>query len=389
MQARRAAIVVAIVLGLSACTTETVTVSGSSSSGSSSTSTSASASPTGATLADGSSLPASCSGHPVASQTVAFVADGRAWAIDPATQQLSCLFRVTDPGPFTFGPQGDRVLLTDLRVRGLTADAPTWPGGSGTPSVFDWGHPIGLAIVYADGSGSVRKRLMDDGSTETLGDLPSGTYQAVAYHPSGLALGFIIDEGKRQGIWISSNEGKDPQRLVFSRPDTVFSSIAFSPDGQRIWWIAQHAGALSEIHYMDLADRSGFSQVLSRGLAPTAHGLLLAPSGPLMAATQGTTCDQEQAMVIDDQGAHAAGPATGGPTHAIGWLDAKTLLVAQGGCGAPVDLYGVTWHGSSGGNALLVSRVDVGATRTVLRNAPTDVPAPPQDASPAPPGGVG
>ena len=67
--------------------------------------------------------------------------------------------------------------------------------------------------------------------------------QSIAYHPSGLALGFIVDEGQRQGIWLSSNEGKDPQRLVFSRPDTTFSSVAFSPDGTRIFWIAQHAGA--------------------------------------------------------------------------------------------------------------------------------------------------
>jgi hypothetical protein len=230
---------------------------------------------------------------------------------------------------------------------------------------------------------------MDDGHTEKLSELPSGAYQAIAYHPSGLALGFIVDEGSRQGIWISSNEGKDPERLVYSKPDTVFSSVAFSPDGQRIWWIAQHAGALSEIHYMDLDDRSGFSTVLSRGLAPSAHGLLLAPSGPLMAATQGASCGEEQAMVIDDQGAHVVGASGAGPTHAIGWLDARTLLVAQGGCGEPTNLFGVSWHGSATGGGLLVSGVDIGATRTILRDAPTEVPGPPNDATPAPPGGVG
>ena len=340
----RTAFVLMIVLACSACTTETVTVSAPASSAAASPTTTLS--PTGATLADGSALPASCEGKQRPSQTVAFVADGRAWAMDPRTQTLSCLFEVTDPGPFSFGPQGDRVLLADLQVQGVGPDAPTWPAGHETPPVYDWGHPIGLAIVYSDG-GDPRKRFMDDGHTEKLSELPSGAYQAIAYHPSGLALGFIVDEGSRQGIWISTNEGKDPERLVYSKPDTVFSSVAFSPDGQRIWWIAQHAGALSEIHYMDLDDRSGFSTVLSRGLAPTAHGLLLAPSGPLMAATQGASCGEEQAMVIDDQGAHAVGPSGAGPTHAIGWLDARTLLVAQGGCGQPVNLYAITWHGSA------------------------------------------
>jgi hypothetical protein len=346
--------------------------------------------PAGATLADGSALPSGCHGKAAASQTVSFVAQGRAWALDPTTDGLSCLFRVGDPGSFAFGPQGDRVLLADLSVRGLSAAAPTWPAtGRATPSVFDWGHPLGLAIVYADASGVPRKRFMDDGNVEKLTDLPKGRYQAIAYHPSGLALGFIVDQGARQGIWISTNEGKDPQRLVFSRPDTVFSSLAFSPDGQRIWWIAQHAGAISEIHWMDLADRSGFSQVLSRGLSPTAHGLLLAPSGSFMAATQGQGCADQQAMVVDTKGAHPAAPGVAQPTHALGWLDASTLLVAAGDCGQPTQLYAVHWGAAGSVATLLVSGVDIGASRTVLHDAPTDVPAPAGDATPAPPGGVG
>jgi hypothetical protein len=126
-----------------------------------------------------------------------------------------------------------------------------------------------------------------------------------------------VDEGDRQGIWLSSNEGKDPVRLVFSKPDTVFSSLAFSPDGTQIWWIAQHAGAISEIHWMDLADRTGFDTILTRGLAPTAHGLLLAPSGPLIAATQGEGCGRPAAMIVDADGA-PRDPRRSRPTPASG-----------------------------------------------------------------------
>jgi hypothetical protein len=325
----------------------------------------------------------------VPSETVAFAAEGRAWALDPASFRLSCLFEITDPGSFAFGPQGDRVLLADMQVRGVSSRAPSLPPKGSTPSVFDWGHPLGLAIVYTDGAGAPRKRFTDDGHVEKLAGLPTGTFQAIAYHPSGLALGFIIDEGERQGIWISTNEGKDPQRLVFSRPDTVFSSLAFSPDGQKIWWIAQHAGAISEIHWMDLGDRSGFSQILTRGLAPTAHGLLLAPAGTLMAATQGATCEEEAAMVIDERGASPAWSGGTAPTHALGWLDRSTLLIARGGCGDTEDLYAVHWGPPGGSATLLVSGVDVGAPRTMLHDAPTEVPAPSGDATPAPPGGVG
>jgi len=230
---------------------------------------------------------------------------------------------------------------------------------------------------------------MDTGKTEQLSTLPDGTYASIAYHPSGLALGFIVDEGQRQGIWLSSNEGKDPQRLVFSRPDTAFSSVAFSRDGTKIFWIAQHAGAVSEIHWMNLADRSTFQTVLSRGLDPTAHGLELAPAGPLMAATQGASCEEEQAMVVDQDGAHPVLAAGGGPTHALGWLDAKTLLVAQGGCGQPETLSAVAWSHGTGTMTALVDGATIGAPRTVLRDAPTEVPTPPNEAPPAPPGGVG
>jgi hypothetical protein len=339
------------------------------------------------TLADGSPLPDGCSGKPTANQTVAFVAGGRAWALDPRHDTLACLFEVTDPGPFAFGPQGDRVLLANMQVQGLGPKEPTWPPKGSTPSVFDWGHPLGLAIVYAGASGQPLKRFMDDGKVERLSTLPAGTYQAIAYHPSGLALGFIVDEGDRQGIWLSDNEGKDPVRLVFSKPDTVFSSLAFSPDGTQIWWIAQHAGAISEIHWMDLADRTGFETILTRGLAPTAHGLLLAPSGPLLATTQGEGCADAQAMIVDADGAHPAIPGSEQPTQALGWLDATTLLVSAGGCDQPMQLFAVGAHGAHA--TLLVDGVDIGAPRTVLHDAPTEVPSPPNEAPPAPPGGVG
>jgi hypothetical protein len=387
MRARVFLLVLGLALIAGSCTSSTTSSEGPPSTAPPPTST-VPPSPTGATLADGSALPPGCGGKPVASETVAFVADGRAWALDPASDRLACLFRVHRPGSFAFGPQGDRVLLAGLSVQSVSGDAPSWPPTGPTPTVFDWGHPLGLAVVYASPSGAPEKRFMDTGKTEQLSTLPDGTYESIAYHPSGLALGLVVDEGKRQGIWLSSNEGKDPQRLVFSRPDTVFSSVTFSPDGSRIYWIAQHPGTVSEIHWMDLADRSTFQTVLSRGLDPTAHGLQLAPAGPLMSATQGVSCEQEQAMVVDQDGAHPA-LAGGGPTHALGWLDAKTLLVAEGGCGQPETLSAVAWSHGTGTATALVDGATVGAPRTVLHDAPTEVPTPPNEAPPAPPGGVG
>ena len=169
--------------------------------------------PTGARLADGTPLPAGCAGAVVASQTVAFVADGRAWALDPDTAELSCLFPVDEAGPFSWGPQGDRVLLGGFEVRGLGGDAPDLPAIQTAVGAFDWGHPIGLAVAFADGKGNPRKRFIDDGRLIRLEALPPGSYLEVAYHPSGLALSFVVETDEGQEIWLSTNEGDDPERL--------------------------------------------------------------------------------------------------------------------------------------------------------------------------------
>jgi hypothetical protein len=352
-----------------------------------STSVPASVEPTGATLADGTPLPEGCTGAPAPSETVAFVAQDRAWALDPTTAQLDCVFAVDDPGPFAWGPQGDRVLLGGLEVRGLGGDAPDLPPIESAWSAFDWGHPIGLAVVYAHG-GEPQKRFMDDGHVEPLRGLPAGEYLDIAYHPSGLALAFVLEEHGEQSIWISTNEGKDPKRLVFSERDTLFTSIAFSPDGQRLWWVAEHRQGYPELHWMDLADRSGFADGWRGHVGLYADHLLLAPTGNRKSVNEGASCERRRALLVSGGSAKPVLPHESRPNNAVGWLDGTTLLVAVGGCGDATDLYSVDVRGERD-PAALAHDVDLGAVRTQLENAPQDVPVPPQAEEEAPPGGLG
>jgi hypothetical protein len=354
-----------------------------------SASSSASPQPVGAILADGTPLPSGCSKGVSPSQTVTFVSAGRAWALDPSTGTLSCLFAVRDPGPFAWGPQGDRVLLGGFRVRGLSADAPTLPPIAARPSVFGWGHPVGLAVVFSAGAGVPEKRFMDDGSVEALSALPSGTYLQIAYHPSGLALGFVVERAGKQSIWFSTNEGKDPQRLVFSEEGTRFTSITFSPDGQRLWWMAEHRQGYPELHWMDLSDRSGFETAWTGKVGTYADDLLLAPSGHLASFTMGTTCESRRAYTFDGGSVTPVLPKDAPPSEAIGWLDAETVLLKVGGCGDTTDVYAVNVQAGGGGSAPLVSNVDVAAPRTAVEDAPTEVPAPAGAPDEGPPGGVG
>jgi len=336
------------------------------------------------TLGNGDPLPRSCSGGPAkARQDVAFVASGKAWAVDRGGTRLSCLFRVGEAGPFAWGPQGDRVLLADLEIRGITGRDPSLGAIGQRVRAFDWGHPLGLAVVFATSDPTPEKRFMDDGRVERLDEMPSGRYLHIAYHPSGLALAFVVDRGGRQRIWLSTNEGLDPVPLVYSRGGTRFTSIAFTPDGQRLVWTAQHAGGYPQIHAMDLADRTGFTDGWRGETGQAATNLLLPPEGALQAFDVGDTCgDRVATIALTPRVAHPALPDADLPTTALGWLDGTTLLVGEGGCGDPMDVVAV----DVGGNATpVVLGVEAAAARTITTAAPTSVPAPPNDAEEQPP----
>lgn len=332
-------------------------------------------------------MPTGCIGGAGASETVAFVADGRAWALDPDDGDLACLFPVEDPGPFAWGPQGDRVLLDGFEIRGLGGDAPDLPTIPTSIGAFDWGHPLGLAVVFADAKGIPRKRFVDDGHLIRLASLPPGKYLQVAYHPSGLALAFVVQTSKGQEIWLSTNEGLDPQRLVFSKEGTEFTSLAFSPKGRTLWWTAQHEAGYPEMHFMELASRSGFGTSWRGTAGTSAAGLRLPPSGPLQAVTEGRSCEERRALVLDGGTAHIAIFGETRPTEALGWLNRTTLLVSAGGCGDPVDLFAVDGI-DLGTPAALVLGVELAAPRTQVTHPPRTVPVPDPEEEP-PPEGVG
>src|SRR4051812_42778949 len=132
MRARRVLVLLAVALIAGSCTSISSTTASPTAASPPPTSA-VPPSPTVATLADGSVLPSGCTGKPVPSETAAFVADGRAWALDPHDGRLACLFRVRQPGAFAFGPQGDRVMLAGLGVVGVPTGAPTWPPVGPTP----------------------------------------------------------------------------------------------------------------------------------------------------------------------------------------------------------------------------------------------------------------
>ena len=192
---------------------------------------------------------------------------------------------------------------------------------------------------------------------------PPGTYLHVAYHPSGLALAFVVETDEGQEIWLSTNEGEDPQRLIFSKRGTTFTSLVFSPNGERLWWTAEHAEGYPELHFMNLDTRTGFGTAWRGTEGTVAGGLKLAPAGPLAAVTEGADCEEHEALVLSNGSTTVALPDETRPTEALGWLDRRTLLVGAGGCGDTIDLYTVDARGEDD-PAVLALEVEMAAPRT-------------------------
>lgn len=329
--------------------------------------------PAGTLLASGEPLPTGCHGKAGASQTVAFVAEGRAWALDPDSGRLSCLFEDAGAEPLIWGPQGDRVLIGGL-VRELAHPARDYTSDEFRPEISDWGHPIGKSIVYTgEGLTKPQKLFMDDKHIEALPALPAGRYLDIAYHPSGLALAFVIERGGKQAIWFSSNEGTDPKRLVFSRGGTTFSSLAFTKDGKDLYWLAQHPGGYSQVHRLFLGDPGTPLDDWRGGVGETAREMLLSPDGRRV-VNVADPCTDGRAIATTG-GEPALLPEADQPTAALGWLDGATVLVAEGPCQGPFDLYAVE-VGTSGEPTLLVSGVDSGASRVA---GPRQAEPPPVD----------
>jgi hypothetical protein len=325
------------------------------------------------TLASGAALPACDPSEPIASETVTFAAAGFAWALRPGSSDPTCLFEVEDSGPFQWGPLGDRALLGGLEVKGV-AGGPSLPSTDQAFTAITWSRPTGKSIVYAPDDGTSLEKVHIDGTpTLDVTPLPASTYLTVAYHPSGEAFAFALRQGSVESIWVSSNAGMNPARLVFTEEGTTFGALGFDADGKHLLYTAQHADGHADLHSIDITDPSQ-APVVWEG--PDGSQILDIQPGLVtgtVAWTAGTSCDDGVAMAQVPGGTRTALPDATGPTRAVGWLDETTVLVATGGCDDLLDLAAVEVF--SGAISPLVSGVDAAAVRTPVATPPAPLPA--------------
>ena len=375
MRRSAAAIWAPALLALVACTT--TAPASPSSEPSQAASSSASVGPTVsqrvAPLVSGAALPACAPGTPTASDTVTFIADGNAWAMSPSGAHLTCLFPVTDPGPFEWGPLGDRVLLGGLEVKGV-AGGPNLAANGQTFGAITWSRPTGKTIVYAAPGDAVLQKVSVDGlPTQDVTPLQGSRYLSVTYHPSGEAYAFVMEREGSQSIAMSTNTGKTPVQLVFTTEGTKFGAIGFEADGKHLLYAAQHADNHAELHRIAVTDTTKAPVMWEGPVGPMILDLWPGLRAGTFAWTTGTSCADSTAMAQSPSGTVRALPDESGPTRAVGWLSATQLLVATGGCGGPLDLSAVDVV--AGSIAPLVSGVSVAAVRTPVPTPAARLPA--------------
>ena len=316
-------------------------------------------------FANGHTLPIGCPADANArAQTVAFVADWNAWVLDPESSDASCLFPTPDPGPFTWNPRGDRALLAGLAIRSIDGERLRDATSSTSPR-SSWGHPIGKAVVYISPSGtSLLKVYPGTQRRDDITPIAHVHYLNVIYHPSGLALAFVVDTGDGQEIWLSSNVGEDPVKLVFAVGGTTFGALGFTSDGRTLLYAAVHVDDAPVLHALDLTDPT-INQGLWHGDAgDRISAIFTQPKryGDLVAFTVGAACEDSTAMLF--RHGEPARSLADAPSRIVGWLDARTVLVASGGCEGPSNLAAV--DAIQDATIPLVDGVDIAAARTPL-----------------------
>jgi hypothetical protein len=200
--------------------------------------------------------------------------------------------------------------------------------------------------------------------TDDITPVPDVRYLNVIYHPSGLALAFVVDTGDGQEIWLSSNVGEDPVKLVFAVGGTTFGALGFTSDGRTLLYAAVHGDDAPVLHALDLTDPT-INQGLWHGDAGDRISAILPQPrryGDLIAFTVGTACGDSTAMLF--RHGEPARSLAAAPSRIVGWLDARTVLVASGGCDGPSNLASVDVARDA--TMPLVDGVDVAAARTPM-----------------------
>ena len=294
-------------------------------------------------------LPDGCPGDapsPTAAP-VAFVAAGRAWATTADGRRVWCLFEVRNPGPFLWGPRGDRVVLDGLEVRGV--GAPVWRPPRGIETVsLTWLGANGNALAFVTpGRLNLASAVARLDRAARADPVPAGppTRRWPATRPGRRWPSCSSASGASE-VWMASNAGSGQARLV-APTRARLGPLAFSAGGKALYYGSRQPDGTRRLEVYSLAE--------GRSLDPAWTGQrdILAivgrrdPAATQLAVDTGSGCGDRRADLsgLDGGPGRPLLPSASRPTSAVGWLDTRRVLLVEGGCEGPFDLWLVDVNG--------------------------------------------
>ncbi|MGH9201534.1 MAG: hypothetical protein ACRD2A_09880 [Vicinamibacterales bacterium] len=293
------------------------------------------------------------------------------WLTRHDGSHLACAFALGDAGAFEWGPKADRVLTSRLEVRNpegailqRTIDA--------RPVATSWGHPTGKSIAFIDATARQNlKKVTLGGRVTDITPLKGVTYKAVEYHPSGLGIAVAVEGTDVNAVWLSSNTGTQPKRLVGTTKGTTFSALAFEADGQTLLYAATISDGTSRLGRYFLTEGTA-DEGLWAGAQPILR-IARGARGPGIAFDTGTDCSDRRAFYskLDTGKGEPLLPRASTPTSVLGRIGEASFLIAAGPCNGPFDLWVATLGSKP---VLLVKHVDGGAVRIPEPGPPPAMP---------------
>lgn len=245
---------------------------------------------------------------------------------------IRCLARTDEPTTtaLAWAPTADRFMTGDGAV--FAEGGPISPPQDDVTGSATWTRPTGASIIYTNTAGLLTKASVDGSSTAHLA--PLRTHDAIAYHPDGLTFAVSGELDDQYGLWISRNDGTDPQVLAFGS-DVRITEIVFTPDASWLYFVADHGDAW-HVHAIFLETfefdegELGLSTVFEENFEPVIQhtrpitGLVADTNGELgrIAHTVGSCEDAEVEIAIEREDGTWLVTGTSG-TRPIGFLDGE------------------------------------------------------------------
>ena len=330
-------------------------------------------------------LPPDCTGSgsvPTTGQ-VTFIKLGlQLYGVRPDGKEAICIAHVDQQDPFFWGPKADRFAVARFQAPEIYAGGKfrTVKGPDDDARLQGFSRPAGDDLLFISSDGSQLTTVpISGGPPADISFLRR--HDEVAVHPSGTQLAVIGEPaGDDYGIFLATDAGTDPQRVVKSGREDEFYGMAYSSDGSTLYYVIDLHNSW-ELHALDLTELSdddalpkstkitGSSSPISPFVSPFEPGLIAYREGD---------CDAGFETYINDNGGESQVDSRL-DSQPIGWLPDGDLVIGESDnlCDPfpRMDLYIV----SAGKEQLLVRDVQQAAIRAELPSAPPPASGPTGD----------